>query len=82
MSLENHKNQGYDQAFYEILIQQLLYLKYSSFKSTQIYNIISYKHVKISMDDDTQKEKVVIPSFGGVEDISIGRSRYFSATGS
>ena len=53
MSLENHKNQGYDQTFYEILIQQLLYRNYSSFKSTQIYNIISYKHVKIRMDDDT-----------------------------
>ena len=53
MSIGNHKNQGYDQAFYEILNQLLLYLKYSSFKSTQIYNIITYKHVKINMDDDT-----------------------------
>ena len=55
--------------------------KYSSFKSTQIYNIITYKLVKIDIDNDTQKEKMIIPSFGGAEDIFVERFCYFSAFG-
>ena len=81
MSFGNHKNQGQDQAFYEILIQQLLQLNYSSFISTQMYNFIPRKYAKINKDDDTQKEKMIIPSFDGAEDVSVGRSNYFSATG-
>ena len=29
------------------------------------------------VNDDTQKEKTIIPSLGGVEDVSVGRSSYF-----
>ena len=29
------------------------------------------------MDDDTQKEKTIIPSLGGVKDVFMGRSRCF-----
>ena len=65
------------QAFYEILIQQLLQLQMISFKSTQIYDIVTYRHVKIKMDDDTQKEQMIIPSFEGVEDVLVGRSHGF-----
>ena len=46
------------------------YYSLSIVHSNQHNSIIlfSYKHVKIIMDDDTQKEKMIIPSFGGVED--------------
>ena len=82
MLFENYKTQGQKEKmiiidFYEILNQPLLQLKYSSFKSIQIYNIITYKHVKINMDDDTYKESMIIPSFGGVEDVSVGRFSCF-----
>ena len=33
--------------------------------------------IKMYMDDDTQKEKTIIPSLGGAEDVSVGRSSYF-----
>ena len=29
------------------------------------------------INDDTQKEKTIIPSLGGAEDVSMGRSNYF-----
>ena len=46
------------------------------FKSTQIYhNII--KISKMNIDDDTQKEKIIIPSFWGVEDVSVGKFSHF-----
>ena len=32
------------------------------------------------MDNDTQQEKMIIPSFGGAEDVSVGRSNYFLTT--
>ena len=31
----------------------------------------------MNMDDDTQKEKIIIPSFGGVEDVFIGKFNDF-----
>ena len=31
--------------------------------------------IKMYMDDDTQKEKTIIPSLDGVEDVSIGSVR-------
>ena len=46
-------------------------------KSTQIHDINTYTHVKINMDDGTQKEKMIIPSFGGAENVSVGVSSYF-----
>ena len=33
--------------------------------------------IKMYIDDDTQKEKTIIPSLGGGEDVSMGRSSYF-----
>ena len=33
--------------------------------------------IKIYIDDDTEKEKTIIPSLGGVEDVSVGRSNCF-----
>ena len=32
------------------------------------------------MDDDTENEKMIIPIFGGAEDVSVERSNCFSAT--
>ena len=29
--------------------------------------------IKMYMDDDKQKEKTIIPSLGGVKDVSVGR---------
>ena len=29
------------------------------------------------MNDDTWKEKMFIPSFGGADDVSVGKSSYF-----
>ena len=31
----------------------------------------------MNKDDDTQKENIIIPSFGGVEDVSVGKSSCF-----
>ena len=33
--------------------------------------------IKMYIDDDTQKEKTIIPSLGGAEDVSVGRSSFF-----
>ena len=33
--------------------------------------------IKIYIDDDTKKEKTIIPSLGGTEDVFVGRSSYF-----
>ena len=33
--------------------------------------------IKMYVNDDTQKEKTIIPSLGGVEDVSVGRSSCF-----
>ena len=37
--------------------------------------------IKMYMDDDTQKEKTIIPSLGGAEDVSVGRFNYFQLLG-
>ena len=31
----------------------------------------------MNMDDNTQKEKIIIPSFMGVENVSVGKSSDF-----
>ena len=31
----------------------------------------------MNTNDDTQKEKIIIPSFGGVEDVFVGKSGDF-----
>ena len=37
--------------------------------------ILLYKiMIKMYIDDDTQKEKTSIPSLGGAQDVSVGRS--------
>ena len=33
------------------------------------------------MDDDTHKEKIIISSFGGAEDVSVGKSNFFKPLG-
>ena len=33
--------------------------------------------IEISTDNDTKKEKIIIPSLGGVEDVSMGKSSDF-----
>ena len=33
--------------------------------------------IKMYIDDDTQKERIIIPSLGGAEDVSVGRSSCF-----
>ena len=33
--------------------------------------------IKMYIDDDTQKEKIIIPSLGGANDVSMGRSSCF-----
>ena len=40
---------------------------------TLLYKIM----IKIYIDDDTQKEKTIIPSLGGAKDVFVGRSNYF-----
>ena len=35
----------------------------------------------MNMNDDTQKEMIIIPSFRGVEDISLGKSNCFELLG-
>ena len=35
----------------------------------------------MNMNDDTQKEKIIIPNFGGAKDVSIGKSNYFELLG-
>ena len=33
--------------------------------------------IKMYIDDDTQKEKIIIPSLGGAEDVYVGRVSCF-----
>ena len=33
--------------------------------------------IKMNTNDDTHKEKIIIPSFKGVEDVSAGKSNDF-----
>ena len=33
--------------------------------------------IEMYINDDTQKEKIIIPSLGGVEDVFVSRSSYF-----
>ena len=35
----------------------------------------------MNMDNDTQKEKIIIPSFGGGEDVFVSKSSYFELLG-
>ena len=35
----------------------------------------------MNMDDDTQKKKIIIPSFGGGEDVSVSKSNCFKLLG-
>ena len=35
----------------------------------------------MNMDDDTQKEKIIIPSFRGAEDVSVDKSNCFELLG-
>ena len=44
---------------------------------TQIDIINTCIHVEINMNNDTQKERMFILSFGGVEDVLIGKSSCF-----
>ena len=42
-----------------------------------MHNMNTYTHVKIRMNDGTEKEKMIISSFGGAEDVPMGVSSCF-----
>ena len=64
-----------------------LFMKFSSnhyynlsivYSNQHKFIILLYKiMIKMYIDDDTQKEKIIIPSLGGVADISVSRSSCF-----